>query len=90
MSKPDGGYAFPMPIATGPSGDLYAAPQAEFGSGGMTLRDYLASVALMGMNVYSGMSLDHPSFAASAEETDRLRAESAYRQADAMLAERAK
>lgn len=89
MSKPDGGYAFPTPIAVGPAGDVYAVTQAEFGSGGMTLRDYLAAQALTGM-LSSETAVAEVMAAVMADGGDvRARAAAmAYAFADAMLTER--
>lgn len=75
--KPDGGSAFPRPF-----------PVQMTESAGMSLRDYLAGQALIGMIVsqaiYSATEDDDEPFTLSSTARD------AYRYADAMLAERAK
>ncbi len=40
----NGGAAFPLPVAVGPSGDLYDASEAD---PGMSLRDWFAGQALV-------------------------------------------
>lgn len=80
MSTPinDGGPAFPCMVF---SGDDHNSPEY---SNGMTLRDWFAGQALAGLN--ASMSADgYPT-----ENDADAYAECAYRQADAMLAERAK
>lgn len=53
------------------------------GPEGMNIRDRFAAIALLGMNAYSGYTDGRGS-------SEEIRAASAYRQADAMLVERAK
>lgn len=83
----DGGPAFPIPGATIPCVDEQGMARPEFGSTvmppilGMSLRDYFAAAVIKGIyaaNQGGGWGLDNQ------------RAELAYRQADAMLAERDK
>lgn len=68
----DGGPAFPVPDTYHPNG------QVQFGSSGMSLRDWLAGEAMKGLLV-SDPDLSY-------EQT----ADAAYKQADAMLVERVK
>lgn len=78
----NGGFAFPGTLAM-PEGGI-------FESAGMTLRDWFAGQALVGMNASPALleAVTGPD-AGAGRHNDRL-ARSAYRQADAMLAERAK
>lgn len=69
MRRKDGGSAFPIP----------EIPGVSTGSDGMSLRDYLAAMSLMGMRSYNG------TVGPSAQYAER-----AYEDADAMLKERAK
>ncbi len=76
MSTPsnDGGPAFPVADTVYPSG------QTQWGSNGMTLRDWFAGQALAGLSAnpredYSGTTRDD-------------KAVESYRQADAMIAAR--
>ena len=79
--KDDGGYAFPIPLAIGPSGDVMHA--AQWASGGMTIRDYFAGAAMTGLlasnAMYSGKTNDRDALALDA-----------YAHADAMISERNK
>jgi hypothetical protein len=89
-TKPDGGYAFPLPLAVGPSGDLYEAQR--YTSGGMTLRDYFAAQALTAIihvQETSG-SVAKMGDVMSGVRAGGHEARTAYAYADAMLAERAK
>ena len=70
--KPDGGPAFP-----------YQPGDWAVDNTGMTLRDYFAGQALIGI-LHDEDGLGSPLF------QFHLRAEAAYKMADAMLAERAK
>ena len=72
--KKDGGPAFPLPMS-----QLVASPGSEvdYGSPGMTLRDYFAGQALTRMNLDDQWTAKDP-------------ARRAYEYADAMLAEREK
>lgn len=72
----DGGSAFPIPNDDRP-GAYPAEP-------GMTLRDYFAAKAMQGM-----YASDTPDWCIADADVHK-RAASAYRMADAMLAERAK
>lgn len=74
MSVKDGGRAFPIPLGAGDDGDEWRR--------GMTLRDYFAGQALMGMH---GRDSFDPG-----QQTPAQRAHLAYIDADAMLAERMK
>ena len=74
MSKDTGGPAFPLPLGT-----MNAAEPDE--SGGMTLRDYFAAAVMQGI---------HAAGEGHGWDRDKERAERAYKQADAMLAERSK
>lgn len=75
MSK-DGGSAFPLPLGT-----MNAAEPEQ--SGGMTLRDYFAARAMQGlMGRVWGEDGKPP------ENILEIWAKSAYKMADAMLAER--
>ncbi len=71
----NGGPAFPSQIAVGPSGDVYHS-DGFVGMGGMSLRDWFAGQALMGL-------ASRESGAASGA-TSRI----CYRLADAMLSAR--
>jgi hypothetical protein len=65
-----------------PGGRMYDAHMA----GGMTLRDYFAAAALTGIYAQPW----HPEMGCDWFETEEKRATVAYKQADAMLIERAK
>lgn len=86
MSKPENPRAFPLPAASfGPAGDFAVAEE------GMTLRDWFAGQALMGMNTWTpcppeGFKVGPADHA----NNQRLRAEWAYQQADALLTARQK
>jgi hypothetical protein len=87
--KDDGGFAYPQTPAVGPSGDLYHPCQQGWG-GGMSLRDYFAGQALAGMNASPALFEAVTSKeAGDGSHYERL-SRHAYRQADAMLAERSK
>jgi hypothetical protein len=75
MTKPE--PAFPVPDVHYPNG------QIQFGSNGMTLRDYFAAKAMAAF-------LSSPDDANYYEKHPGLLADSAYNIADAMLAERTK
>lgn len=82
MTKPDGGWAFPRP-------SYDALNQPDFGTLGMTLRDWFAGQALMGYRAaghVTGGAFPSESKLRSPDEIARW----AYRDADAMLAERDK
>lgn len=86
MSKEDGGPAFPAHDYI--VGDLQKDGFQKLGNTrGMTLRDYLAAMAMQGMlaNSYSGGPCD-PLSQANRHEIARL----SFSQSDAMLAERNK
>jgi hypothetical protein len=75
--KPDGGPAFP--VVTGYSVDGTTIQQA---SGGMTLRDYFAAKAMVGL-------LGQQAYARSSDEDDSYElSRDAYAIADAMITER--
>lgn len=85
-ARDDGGPAFPEPMSEGSSGDLHVSYP------GMTLRDYFAGRALVAMDAWTP-PVDPLITYGSDEwhvEARKARAEYAYAQADAMLAERAK
>lgn len=71
MKKPDGGQAFPHP-------DFWEDVDGNLKGVGMTLRDYFAGQALVGI------------LAANRTGFNDVAAEEAYEAADAMLAEREK
>lgn len=80
--KNTGGLAFPDPIAVAPSGDVYPSNHS-----GMTLRDYFAGHALIGLisvNMSSPQSLDQ------AAHVPVRSAKWAYAVADAMIEARDK
>lgn len=90
MARDEGGPAFPaQPIYEHPGGATSMSSQ-----NGMTLRDYFAGRALVAMDAWTPqIDLDHTISYGSAEwhvKARQARAEYAYAQADAMLAERAK
>ncbi len=76
--KYNGGSAFPIPLDNSPG--AYSADP------GMTLRDYFAAKALVGMLANDGPEPSFPSF----DKLAASMAEVAYQYADAMLAERDK
>lgn len=84
--KIDGGAAFPHP-----QHETYNHQQKRWeevgASGGMSLRDWFAGQALVAMGTWSP---DSAAMAATHKERQKLRAEYAYAQADALLAERGK
>lgn len=85
--KNDGGAAFPRPYSS-PNNGTFANPQA-----GMSLRDWFAGQALVGMcaNPEMGKIINWLIYAAAGKEQSLNGvAETAYEMADAMLAERAK
>jgi hypothetical protein len=77
-SQPDGGAAFPQPMAAMPDGEMYCASEKSPEFAGMSLRDWFAGQCLSGLISQSVLGIE-----------ERL-AEMAYKQADAMLAEREK
>jgi len=92
-TKETGGPAFPT-IAVGPAGDLY-------GDHGMSLRDWFAGQALVGLiakseamsnggNKVTDTPVGHVISHEAVLETIESKARGAYLYADAMLAERAK
>jgi hypothetical protein len=89
-TKPDGGLAFPQPIAVGPDG--VAFPGHYGPNAGMSLRDWLAGQAIAGAVNASAETLGL--FASLAEkqgrESPEIVASLAYELADAMIAERGK
>jgi len=83
----DGGPAFPVPDSH------HANGQVQYGSNGMTLRDWLASQAEIPWDAVLGtFSIKHPERDKkfTLEEVSKFRAEAKYREADAMLAAREK
>lgn len=83
MSKiEDGGPVYPF-IHTGIKGDIMHTEQRS----GMSLRDYFASQALVGIGAWMPVPVDGYTSLMS-EETLKRRAEWAYAQADAMIAAR--
>lgn len=76
--KDTGGPAFPESLAIDPSGDVHS------GWEGMTLRDYFAGKALVGMGTWAPLSINGHS-AANNEQVWERKAKWAYEQADAML-----
>ena len=74
MSKDTGGQAFPSPCRS------VADEMVNLEYRGMSLRDYFAAKAMLAVAACADTGFD----------TYDLRAEFAYRQADAMLKERAK
>lgn len=76
----NGGYAFPIPEVRGPDGSGWCE-----GSYGLSVRDWFAGHALAGMNASCVDMADWPS-----GDGPKRMAISAYAQADAMIAERAK
>jgi len=83
----DGGPAFPVPDSH------HANGQVQYGSNGMTLRDWLASQAEIPWDAVLGtLSIKHPERDKkfTLEEVSKFRAEAKYREADAMLAAREK
>lgn len=87
MNKPDGGPAFPEPVAISPMGDTYTAYS------NMTMRDWFAGQCLIAMGTWAPPfdwtqgEYGSDDFHVKANE---VRAAFAYAQADAMIAERAK
>jgi hypothetical protein len=76
--KPDGGQAFPQPLAVGPNDDAYPAYP------GMSLRDWFAGQALAGILAFPGVvNGSHDKSAASCVRAS-------YFYADAMIKERDK
>ncbi|MBS0328250.1 MAG: hypothetical protein JSR30_00225 [Proteobacteria bacterium] len=73
----DGGPAFPVADTVHPSG------QIQYGFNGMSLRDWFASQALMGMCIQRPQDDDPDVW------NHRMLANSAYAMADAMLSARA-
>ena len=71
----DGGQAFPAAFTVGPNDDLYPP------NPGMTLRDYFAAQAMIGIMSTAG-GFDR------ADRRHDMVAEQAFKFADAMLAER--
>ncbi|MDO8706723.1 MAG: hypothetical protein Q7J84_17475 [Sulfuricaulis sp.] len=88
MSKPDGGPAFPTPMQIGANAEgTWFSMQPV--SGGMTMRDYFAAVALQG--IVSKLPFTRPiETRLQAIEANAEAARGAYCYADAMLAERDK
>jgi hypothetical protein len=79
-TKPnDGGLAFPQSVAFNPNNEAVTAGHYFPDCSGMTLRDHFAAAALTGF-----CSSDEPHLTFEGAAAD------AYRQADAMLAEREK
>lgn len=78
MAKDDGGPAFPLPDT-----------EKYYGSRGMTLRDYFAAAAMQALFAVELKNVTVHGETVTAM-TPSLRAELAYAEADAMLAERAK
>lgn len=72
----DGGSAFPLPMACGPSDDLHIAGE-KYGHGGMSLRDFMASKAMPPILYILSAQDEKLEFAHVASD--------AYRLADAML-----
>lgn len=82
--KDDGGPAFPIPISTCYDGGIYNTLEQSCGkNGGMTLRDYFAGQALMGLRA---AELDGN----TALWTSEMVAKLSYLDADAMLEARKK
>jgi hypothetical protein len=77
----DGGPAFPIPGAVNPSDNGPAWAQEPYS--GMSLRDWFAGQALAGILACGGLP------GKPGRTFSDLNAEAAYKQADAMLAERA-
>lgn len=77
MNKETGGSAFPVPPVQTVNGDMY------FGVDGMTLRDYFAAKA---MQAFIGGWNGEGDSKGACESFAKV----AYKQADAMIAERAK
>ena len=78
MSKDNGGPAFPVAEVF----DERRVEVTQYGSAGMTLRDYFAAKAMQGM-LYERIKIE-------GDATVSNLARDCYRMADAMLAERAK
>jgi hypothetical protein len=82
--KENGGSAFPIPVAIGPTDDLYD------GQGGMSLRDWFAGQALSGIFANPDISASAARLSVTTESFREDCARAAYASADAMLAERQK
>ena len=78
MSIIDGGQAFPSPAIYTPAGDQITYPEM-----GMTLRDWFASQAMIGLQSSARDGLNYPT-----KEGSKFSARSAFAIADAMLEER--
>jgi hypothetical protein len=76
MTEKDGGQAFPQPVTVGPNDDMYPAYP------GMTLRDYFAGQALIGMGTWAPLNAAEWQ---ERETVQQVRAQWAYEQADEML-----
>jgi hypothetical protein len=72
--------AFPVPSVCNANGDV------QYGTDGMSLRDYFAASAMQGM-LSANSAATH---GMNAENVDKIIAREAYLLADAMLAEREK
>lgn len=80
--KETGGPAYPAPIASAYDGGIYNTLEQSGGTlGGMTLRDWLAGMALQGL-LQARITFS--------EDTTKIFAYRAYKYADAMIAERKK
>ena len=84
MSKPDGGSAFPRPLAKDAIGPSFSATE------GMTLRDYFAAAAMRGFMAGPAMTVLAEAADESKIDAQTFIVRNAYEIADAMLAERNK
>lgn len=90
-TKDNGGFAYPQTPAVGPTGDLYHPSEQGWG-GGMSLRDYFAACSLTAFDGNPNLPGDPASGRVwpEPEVLAQRRAQWAYLQADAMIAERSK
>lgn len=86
MSEKDGGPAFPVPVAVDNMDGL------NYGTGGMSLRDYFAGQALAGVLRYPAIerTIEIASAQGGDEAVNAQLSRISFSLADAMLAERAK
>lgn len=86
MSAPnDGGSAFPLDVRPGVIG-AGCGPHVEWG---MSLRDYFAGQALVGLSKHAGVIADRILAGGDWRSAAKITSDAAYLLADAMLAARA-
>ena len=90
MSNDTGGPAFPQPLIELRGGGGFTNPSDGYGLGGMTLRDYFAANALLGLIAEPIEGVQQCVAFELSDHTTQMFADAAYKFADAMLKARDK